>query len=1644
MAFRNRQNSDDAGAIENFLQTHPDSKWRISLRANLGSHYRQTMQFTKALASWRETWALGRDITDPDAKSVVDGAAAEMARFLVTLGWTDELQALLKELDGRPLRGAAYVWIDYARSALRQMQERPNRTFTCGPFALFRVCASLGLNNPDTLRLIRTELATTNGTSLTQNWLLSKRLGLNYQMAMRKQGAAIPLPCVVHWKQGHFSALTKMDNGRYLVEDGTFSQGWVTPKALDEEASGYFLVPAGPLSAGWDAVTEEEGQNAWGRSNPIGPDPNTSGDCTPPAGGGGGGDPKKPKNTNKGMPQYTISLLRVSLIVADVPLGYAPPIGPEVEFRISYNELDPYKSGPFFNSNLGNQWSCEWISYVLDDTNTPNADVKVVLTDGGVHVYGGFDPNTQTYAVQQKSQGTMVKTSATSYQVTYKDGSKAIFSQPDNANGVRRVFLTKNIDPQGNALTFTYDSSRLVSVQDAIGQVTTLSYGSTNSSDSLFYKITKVTDPFRRYATFQYNSSGQLTNITDEIGIPSSLTYGNGGSEADFISSFTTPYGTTTFTNGTGAGNVRWIEVTDPLGAKERVEFILGGGGPDSVPDDQIPTGMNTANYWLSYRTTYFWDQKAMEQYQPGDYSKATRYVWLMSAVSYEIVGSILNAIISPLESSVWYNYTNQPNGIMEGTINQPTAIARVLDDGSTQLQQYQYNAIGKPIQAIDPVGRTTLYTYATNLVDLLTVGQLADGQTNVLGQFTYNSKHQPLTYVDAAGQTTHLGYNTNGQLTAVTNALNQVITLAYDTNSYLTNISGALPYAPISATYDGYGRVRTVTDSEGYAVTYDYDAMDLPTKVTYPDGTYEQLVYKNLEPVLSRDRMGRWTAAAYNARRQLTAIEDALGRVTTFERCSCGALDSITDPLGRTTTFLRDVQKRVTTKIYPDGTQLNYAYETNTSRLKSMTDAKNQTTVYNYYNDDNLKQVSYQNAVVATPSVSLTYDTNYNRLLTMTDGIGTTTYSHYSVTNGQLGAGRLASVTGPLSNSTVTYYYDALGRMTNRAINGMAQKVKYDNLGRVTMVTNALGSFTNVYVRATGMIATNLYPNGQKAVFSYYGTNNDERLQQIQNLTASGQNLSAFSYAYNANGEITNWTEQADNNTPTVQVEEYDPVNQLISSTVHNGSIAGSVLKQFIYNYDAAGNRTAEQIQSSANTSPAVSASSHNNLNQLTSLTGNSGPVRFRGTLDSTGMVTVAGSPATMISHTNFVGYANVNTGTNVVSVVASDYNSHSRTNNYQIVVTNNGVAKTITYDLNGNETSMVTATSTNTYTWDAANRMVSFSGPTNQSLFTYDGLGRRVQIIEKQNGVAVSTNKFLWCGAGLCEQRDLTGGTVVKRFFGEGEQISGVNYYFTRDHLGSVREMTDGNGTIQARYDYDPYGRRTKISGSLDADFSYAGMYYHAASGLNLTYFRPYDADLGRWLSRDPIGEMGGVNLYGYVLNNPLNWLDPLGLFSWSCFGRGVVNGVLWGAGTVVVAALIVGLGAPIAAVTAGLLVVGAVGAIAAGANIIHDWHNDSALSYDLGSLTGSTLFGLRSGRSFNNVMSPPGQASAAGLAGWLGFGKGIRSSDPSTIIPSASDVAAAFSKGPTLPSGAASVAGAGAGGATVARGGSGGGCK
>ena len=143
---------------------------------------------------------------------------------------------------------------------------------------------------------------------------------------------------------------------------------------------------------------------------------------------------------------------------------------------------------------------------------------------------------------------------------------------------------------------------------------------------------------------------------------------------------------------------------------------------------------------------------------------------------------------------------------------------------------------------------------------------------------------------------------------------------------------------------------------------------------------------------------------------------------------------------------------------------------------------------------------------------------------------------------------------------------------------------------------------------------------------------------------------------------------------------------------------------------------------------------------------------------------------------------------------------------------------------------------------------------------------------------------------------------GSDTRRFFAQGLQRTTVAggqpttlaYFTFRDHLGSVRELTNAAGILQKRYAYDPWGRRTETyngAGSFDPLVGFTGHYFQGATGLHFAFYRAYSAEHARWMNKDPLGDEGGLNTYEYAAGNPVPFSDPLGLFSsglgggWGC---------------------------------------------------------------------------------------------------------------------------------------------------------------
>ena len=104
---------------------------------------------------------------------------------------------------------------------------------------------------------------------------------------------------------------------------------------------------------------------------------------------------------------------------------------------------------------------------------------------------------------------------------------------------------------------------------------------------------------------------------------------------------------------------------------------------------------------------------------------------------------------------------------------------------------------------------------------------------------------------------------------------------------------------------------------------------------------------------------------------------------------------------------------------------------------------------------------------------------------------------------------------------------------------------------------------------------------------------------------------------------------------------------------------------------------------------------------------------------------------------------------------------------------------------------------------------------------------------------------------------------------------------YYYHGDGLGSVNELTDASGNVARTYRCDSFGKITAQTGTLDQPFAFTGREYDPETGLYYYRARYYDPKAGRFISKDPIGFGGGdVNLFRYVGNDPINWIDPYGL--------------------------------------------------------------------------------------------------------------------------------------------------------------------
>jgi RHS repeat-associated protein len=764
-----------------------------------------------------------------------------------------------------------------------------------------------------------------------------------------------------------------------------------------------------------------------------------------------------------------------------------------------------------------------------------------------------------------------------------------------------------------------------------------------------------------------------------------------------------------------------------------------------------------------------------------------------------------------------------------------------------TTFEQFQYTDNGTGAMTLDLTGnrdRRGLWTYRH-----------------------YNGNQQMDSIKDPENRITLYGWCTCGSLTSITDANTNVTTFHRDIQSrvyekvFHDNTKITYLYEGQSAPNTGgaTSRLKSSTDAKNQQTNYAYNR----------DNTVYQISYSNA--LISTPTVTYGYDPNYN--RMTSMITDGIGAIdytyypVAVGTLGAGELQTTSGPLPNSTITLGyDALGRVTSQDI-DGAPASVTYDS-LGRLGTST-----------------------NVLTPNPQSPFTriYDGVTPRLLTLNYPNGqVTNYSYFDSLHDR----RLQTIhnvfgtpAGHTSNlSQHDYTYDVSGQILtwNKTLGASAtgSSFGYDNADQLTSVSQGRTHFTYEYDLAGNKLVDAFSITGHINVNggNTYTANGLNELDTVTRNPGLGPASGPFPITYDANG---NMTDDGGNRT-----FEWDAANRLVAINYKN---AGS-RTEFVYDGLSRRVKIFEYDGSTASTvEPGGGKYEMFTVGPFVGPAGNY-------TLLLQGLNANGGQNAMLLDDVTIDGVSVTNGSFETPTVADYQYRPGGAAwtfGNFAGIATNGGMFVGGDEAPDGVQTAFIQGNGTLRQTFALSSGVHTFSFQGTQAVSVNES-SQQVQVTLL--GLPTSAKTFVWSGNTIAEERDASGTTVTKRFFAEGEQRVGAsdagNYYYSRDHLGSVREVTNATGAVKAQYDYDAWGKQVVVTGNMSFDFGFTGHYRHAASNLYVTLYRAYDPALGRWISRDPIGESGGINLYGYVLNNSTNWIDPLGLDVFVGEHPGVIN--------------------------------------------------------------------------------------------------------------------------------------------------------
>ncbi len=752
--------------------------------------------------------------------------------------------------------------------------------------------------------------------------------------------------------------------------------------------------------------------------------------------------------------------------------------------------------------------------------------------------------------------------------------------------------------------------------------------------------------------------------------------------------------------------------------------------------------------------------------------------------------------------------------------------------------------------------------------------------------------------------------------------------TYSYDAHgrqqTVVRNPGAATEQTTTHAYVAGSDQIASATVAAGgisQTTSYAYDALGRRTQTTLPGNVVQHADYDAKSQVVLTYGDGQYPVEyAYDPQGRMVAM-------TTWKDFNQGTGEG-TAGSATTLWLYSPLRGWLDRKQYDDGHGTDYAY-TPAGRLASRTWARldGQSPLVALYAYDAAGQQTLVDYSDATPDVATTYRRDGSPA-TVADASGTRTFAY----NADGSPDSITYATGPLAGYSLDYAQDALGRPLGYILadgtGTVAEAVySYDAAGRLGTVADGANAFAYGYAPGVpNQVATVTANNGTANVLTTTKTYDGlDRLLSISAAPSSALQApsSAHTYAYNARNQRTRATLADD----SYWDYTYDTLGQVIGGVKYNAAGTPIPGMAFGYVFDHIGNRTTSTENGHQTTYAA------NLLNQYTARAV-PGIAHVRGAASTDAIVTarptVDGAPVApptqsqRLGETFFVPLPVDNTAAPFVGAAEITAVLPGAAPGGEDIVATEArplripqATQALTYDLDGN----LTSDGIWQYEWNAENRLVSTAKHANDAKieYAYDSQGRRFRKTSYSGsailGWTVETDTYyLYDGWNLIAELDANANNTPIRTHLWGTDLSGTmqgaggvggllsstrhqapstthTRFACYDGNGNVTAYVDANtGAKSAAFDYDPFGNTVVAEGDTLADlpFRFSTKYTDQETRLLYYGYRYYCPDLGRWLNRDPIGEVGGVNLLGFVNNYGLNAVDLHGLEA-VCFNKG-----------------------------------------------------------------------------------------------------------------------------------------------------------